>query len=98
MPKAEHGASGTDFLPHFSSNMRQSLFTVETLGLKPPITKHLGDLGVFLSVFTEDKFSLVVVVFILSTSPILSTLGTKIASHLWGAKKAARRILTFPLF
>lgn len=54
--------------------MRQPFLAVETLSFKTPITKHLSDLSVFLPIFTEDKFSLVVIVLILSTSPILSSL------------------------
>ncbi len=72
--KLDDRATGAYFLPHLSPDMRQPLLSIEALRLKPPITKHFRDLGVFLTALTEDKFSLVVIVLVLSTSPILSSL------------------------
>ena len=54
--------------------MREPLFAIEALSLETAITKHFGNLGVDLTIITEDKFSLVVLVFVLSTSAILSAL------------------------
>jgi hypothetical protein len=54
--------------------MCQSLLTIEALGFKSAIAQHLCHLGVLLSIFAEDKFTLVIVILIFPTSPILSSL------------------------
>jgi hypothetical protein len=54
--------------------MCQSLLAIKALGFQPTIAQHLRHLGIFLSIFAENKFPLVVVIFVLSTSPIFATL------------------------
>ena len=54
--------------------MCQSLLAVEALSLKTAIAQHLRHLRILLPVLTEDQFALVIVVLVLSTSPVLSTL------------------------
>lgn len=54
--------------------MCQPLLAIEALCLKATVPQHFYYLGVFLSVLAEHKLALVVVVFILSTSPVLATL------------------------
>jgi hypothetical protein len=64
----------THLLPHLPSDMRQSLLTVEAECFETTVPKHFGYLGVFLAIFTEDEFTLVVVVLVLSSSPVFATL------------------------
>ena len=54
--------------------MGQPLLSVEAHGLETAVTQHLCYLRILLAIFTEDKLTLVVVVLVLSTSPILSSL------------------------
>ena len=54
--------------------MRQTLLAVEALSFKTAVSQHLDDLGVLLSVLTENELALVVIVLVLSTSPVLTTL------------------------
>lgn len=54
--------------------MCQSLLAVEALSFKTTITKHFCYLGILLSVLAEHKLTLVIIVFVLSTSPVLATL------------------------
>jgi hypothetical protein len=44
------------------------------LRLNAAVSQHLRDLGVLLPILTENKLALVVVVLVLSTSPVLTTL------------------------
>jgi len=64
----------TRLFPHFTSNVSQPLFSIEALGFKTTISKHFYDLGIFLTVFSENKLSLVVIVLVFSTSPVFSAL------------------------
>lgn len=57
--------------------MRQTLLTVEAHSLQTAVAQHLDDLGVLLPILTEDQFALVVVVLVLSTSPVLTTLSIR---------------------
>lgn len=54
--------------------MRQPLLTVEAHCLETTVSQHLRHLRVFLTVFTENQFALVVIVLVLSTSPVLASL------------------------
>jgi hypothetical protein len=54
--------------------MCKTFFTIKALRLESAIPQHLHHLSVFLPVLTEDELPLVVVVFILSTTTILTTL------------------------
>ena len=56
--------------------MRQPLLAVEAHRLEAAISKHLRHLSVLLSVLTENELALVVIVLVLSTSPIFTTLLT----------------------
>ena len=76
--------------------MRQPLLAIEALRLYSAVTKHFGNLCVLLAVLAEDEFALVVVVLVLSTSPVLSTLQIEWSGH---ARDAGEEWLrTFPLF
>jgi hypothetical protein len=54
--------------------MREATCAVEALCLETPVAEHLDDLGVLLALLLEDKLALLVVVLVLSTSPVLTTL------------------------
>ena len=54
--------------------MRQPLLAVKAHGLQTAVSKHLRDLSVLLSVLAENELALVVIVLVLSTSPVLTTL------------------------
>ena len=54
--------------------MRQPLLAVEAHRFKTAISKHLGHLSVLLSVLAENQLALVVVVLVLSSSPVFTTL------------------------
>ena len=54
--------------------MCQTLLAVEAQRFQSAITKHLDNLRVLLAVLTEDELSFVIVVLVLSTSPVLSSL------------------------
>lgn len=41
---------------------------------EPPVTEHLRDLRILLAVLTEDELTLVVVVLVLASSPVLASL------------------------
>ncbi len=64
----------THLFPHLSTDMCQSLLAIEALSFKTTVTQHFNHLGILLSVLAEHKFTFVVVVFILSTSPVFATL------------------------
>jgi len=70
----------THLLPHLPSNMGQSFFSIEALGFQSAVSQHLCHLRILLSILSEDEFSLVIVVLVLSTSPILSSLYPKYVS------------------
>jgi hypothetical protein len=61
-------------LAHLSSNVCQSLLSIKALGLQASVSQHLCHLCILLSVFSKHQLSLVVIVLVLSTSPILSSL------------------------
>ena len=91
---SQHG--GTHLLPHLPPNMCQPLLTAEAHCLETAVSQHLGNLRILLAVFTEDQLTLVVVVLVLSTSPVLSTLQIEWSGH---ARDAGEEWLrTFPLF
>lgn len=88
----------TNLLAHLATNVRQPLFAIEALGFEATVSEHLGDLGVFLSVLSEYEFTLVVVVLVLSTPPILSSLNKASDVRDVIASKAIWVNRTFPLF
>ena len=61
--------------------MGETLLAVEAHGLQTAIAQHLGDLRVLLTIFTENKLALVVVVLVLSTSPVLTTLERQLSAQ-----------------
>lgn len=67
-------AKSSYLLAHFTTDMCETLLAVEALSLKTTVSEHFGDLCVLLAVFTEDELALVIVVLVLSTSPIFTTL------------------------
>ena len=75
--------------------MCQSLLAVETLCVQPAVAQHLEDLSVFLAFLLEGQLSLLVVVFVLASTPILTTLFDRLKSAHVGCKDgevmAARR-------
>ena len=54
--------------------MGQSLLTIEAQCFQSAVPKHLCDLSVLLSVFSEDEFTFVILVLVLSSSAIFTTL------------------------
>jgi hypothetical protein len=54
--------------------VRQALLAIKTLSLEASVAQHFHDLGVFLAILLEYEFALLVVVFVLSTTPVLTTL------------------------
>lgn len=61
-------------LSELSSNVSQSLDTVEALGLKTTVSEHLDNLGVLLAFLLVDKLSLATLRLVLSSSSVLSAL------------------------
>ena len=72
------GHAVTITLSHLPPNMRQPLLAVEAHGLSTAVSEHLRDLSVLLPVLTENELALVVIVLVLSTSPVLTTLQIEI--------------------
>jgi len=62
-----------DLLAKFPSDVTETLNSVKAHGLETSITKHLGDLGVLLSVLLKDQFPLDSLVLILTPPPVLSS-------------------------
>jgi hypothetical protein len=59
-------------LPQFATDMCQSDGSVKALCLKAAVAQHLDDLCILLTVLLKHQLALLVVVLILSTSPILT--------------------------
>ena len=64
----------THLLSHLAPNMGEPLLTIEAQSFQSAISKHFGDLSVLLSVFSEDEFTLVILVFVLASSPVFTAL------------------------
>jgi hypothetical protein len=60
--------------------MRQPFLTIETLCFEAPIPEHLRHLSVFLSILFEHQLALIIVVLVLSPSPIFSSLKVSLFS------------------
>jgi len=60
-------------LLHFSTDVTMSFNTIKAAGHHVATTKHLGHLCVLLTVLLEDEFTLVSVIFVLSTATVLSS-------------------------
>ena len=73
-PASEATGKRTNLLSHLAPNMGQSLLTIEAQCFQSAVPKHLGDLSVLLSVFSEDQFTFVILVLVLSSSAIFTTL------------------------
>jgi len=73
-------------LSHLASNMGQSLLAIEAHRLQSAVPKHLGDLSVLLSIFSEHQFSFVILVLVLSSSAIFTTLINQ-----WGVRESRFR-------
>ena len=54
--------------------MALSLDPVEAVRLQPPVAQHLDHLGILLPVLLEDQLSLVTLVFVLPSPPVLTSL------------------------
>lgn len=63
-----------NLLPQLSPDVRQSLLAVEAECLQAAVAQHLQHLGVLLPFFLEGQLALLVVVLVLSSSPILASL------------------------
>lgn len=72
-----------DLLPQLATNMRQTTCAVEALSLQTSVSEHLDDLGVFLALLLEDEFALLVVVLVLTPTPVLTTLLNVLASLIY---------------
>ena len=74
-------------LSELSSDVSQSLDTIEALGLKTAVSEHLDDLSVLLALLLEDKLSLATLRLVLSSSSVLSAL--ELVRWAWGIFRAA---------
>lgn len=63
-----------DLLPQLSTDMGEAARAVEALRFQTAVAQHLDDLGVFLPFLLEHELALLVVVFVLATTPVLTTL------------------------
>jgi hypothetical protein len=63
-----------DLLPQLAADMCEAARAVEALGLETAVSEHLDDLGVFLALLLEDELPLLVVVLVLTPTPVLTTL------------------------
>jgi len=57
--------------------MTEPSLAIKAGSLNPAISENLGHLGILLSVLLEDKLALLVFTFVLSTTPVLSSLSYK---------------------
>jgi hypothetical protein len=103
-----------DLLPQLAADVCQSLLAVKAEGLQAPVAQHLQHLGVLLPFFLERQLALLVVVFVLSSTPIFTSLLTAdvLAERvfcMWEIWRGMRMLggmrcgvagvsLTFPLF
>lgn len=85
-------------LPHLATDVRKTLFAIETESLEASVTQHLGDLSILLTIFLEDEFTLVIIVLVLSTPAILTTLYPRSHRQKLEVKFEFRGCRTFPLF
>jgi hypothetical protein len=70
-----------DLLPQLAADMGETARAVEALGFKTSVSEHLDDLSVFLALLLEDELALLVVVLVLTPTPVLTTLLSLLA--LW---------------
>eukprot|EP00268_Persea_americana_P048336 TRINITY_DN50_c0_g1_i2.p1 TRINITY_DN50_c0_g1~~TRINITY_DN50_c0_g1_i2.p1 ORF type:complete len:183 (+),score=31.15 TRINITY_DN50_c0_g1_i2:423-971(+) len=63
-----------DLLVHLAADVAEPLGAVDAHGLAAAVSEHSEDLGVLLAVLLEDKLSLLVVCFVLSSLPVLASL------------------------
>lgn len=61
-------------LAQLAANVRQSLLAVKALRLQAAVAQHLDHLGILLALLLEDELALLVVVFVLAATAVLSTL------------------------
>src|SRR5690349_13669086 len=74
-----------DLLPQLAADVGEAAGAVEALRLQAPVAKHLDHLRVLLALLLEDQLALLVVVLVLSTSPVLTTLrGVSVCSDRGG--------------
>lgn len=65
-----------DLLSQLATNVCESLFAVEAQSLQTAVTEHLHDLRILLAFFLEYELTLLVVVFVLSATTVLTALYT----------------------
>jgi len=68
---------GKNLLSELATNMTEPSLAIKAGSLHPAISENLGHLGILLSVLLEDKLALLVFTFVLSTTPVLSSLSYK---------------------
>jgi hypothetical protein len=61
--------------------MGQSCGTVKALGLETSVSEHLDYLGILLAFLLEDELALLVVVLVLSSSPVFTALWYTVRSQ-----------------
>jgi len=71
--------------PEFSSDVAKPLDSVEAHRLQTAVPQHFDHLSIFLSVLLEHQLSLLRLILVLSTSPILSSLSFILGHILWAA-------------
>jgi hypothetical protein len=72
-----------DLLPKLAANMCKTARAIEALGFQASVSEHLDDLGVFLALLLEDELALLVVVLVLTPTPVLTTLLSLLAFGTW---------------
>jgi hypothetical protein len=80
-----------DLLPQLAADMCEAARAVETLGFETTVSEHLDDLGVFLALLLEDKLALLVVVLVLTPTPVLTTLLSLLAFRSWQSRNSRWR-------
>jgi hypothetical protein len=63
-----------DFLSELPTDMGEALLAVEAERFEAAVAEHLEDLGIFLAFFFEGQLALLVVVFVLATTPVFTSL------------------------
>ena len=63
-----------DFLAELATNVGEAFLAVEAERFEAAVAEHLEDLGVFLTFLFKGQLTLLVVVFVLATTPIFTSL------------------------
>jgi hypothetical protein len=61
-------------LPHLATNMTEALNAIDTLRFEAAVTQHSNDLGVLLPILLVNKLTLLLLILVLSSLPVLASL------------------------